>query len=194
VDTELFNGTLDNFELYRIYPDYLPTTITYSEDVKGWTSFKSFVPEAGVNISSKYYTFKDAKLYKHYSEGVDYNTFYGEHTDSSITAVLNREPDTIKLFNTLGYEGTQSKINKYTIDTNTGLTNASTYNLVSKDGWYADNIITEKQSGNVKEFIEKEGKWFNYIKGAEILNSQLPSTAEFSFQGLGTVSKTEIVT
>jgi hypothetical protein len=193
VESGNFNATLDNFELYRIYPDYTPTTITYSEDVKGWTSFKSFVPEVGVNMSSKYYTFKNAKLYKHYIEGMDYNTFYGEHVESSITAVLNQQPDTIKIFNALSYEGTQSKINQYTIDTDTGLTNASIYNLNAKDGWYAANIVTDKQSGSIKEFIEKEGKWFNYIKGAEILDTQLPSTAEFSFQGLGIVSITETI-
>ena len=191
VESGNFNATLDNFELYRIYPDYAPTTITYSEDVKGWTSFKSFVPEVGVNLSSKYYTFKNAKLYKHYFEGIDYNTFYGEHVESSITAVLNQQPDTVKIFNALSYEGTQSKINQYIQDTDTGLTNASTYNLNDKDGWYADSIVTDKQSGSIKEFIEKEGKWFNYIKGAETLDTQLPSTAEFSFQGLGTVSTTE---
>ncbi len=146
-----------------------------------------------MNLSSKYYTFKNAKLYKHYFEGVDYNTFYGEHVESSITAVLNQQPDTIKIFNALSYEGTQSKINQYTIDTDTGLTNASTYNLSEKKGWYAASIVTDKQSGSIKEFIEKEGKWFNYIKGAEILDTQLPSTAEFSFQGLGIVSTTETI-
>jgi len=177
------------------YIEYIQ--ITYLQQlliVKGWVSFKSFILEAGINISSKYYTFKNAKLYKHYSEDVDYNTFYGNHVESSITAVLNQQPDVIKLFNTLGYEGTQSKIDQYTTDTDTGLTNASMYNLTSKDGWYADNIVTDKQSGSVKEFVEKEGKWFNYIKGTGITDTTLPSTAEFSFQGLGTVSKTETVT
>ena len=194
VESGPFNATLDNFELYRIYPEFTPTTISYSEDVKGWVSFKSFIPEASANISSRYYTFKDAKPYEHYLEGVDYNTFYGEHVESSITTILNQQPDTIKLFNTLNYEGTQSKINQFIIDTDTGLTNASIYNLgPDKPGWYADRIVTDKQSGSVKEFIEKEGKWFNYIKGAETLDTQLPSTAEFSFQGLGNVSITETI-
>ena len=107
VESGDFSATLDNFELYRIYPDYAPTTITYSEDVKGWTSFKSFVPEVGVNLSSKYYTFKNAKLYKHYVESVGYNTFYNQYVESSITAILNQQPDTVKIFNALSYEGTQ---------------------------------------------------------------------------------------
>ena len=45
------------------------------------------------------------------------------------------------------------------------------------------DIHTNKQEGTLNEFIEKEGKWFNYIKGkpGEI------DTAAFNFQGLGIV-------
>jgi hypothetical protein len=36
----------------------------------------------------------------------------------------------------------------------------------------------------VREFIKKEGKWFNYIRGSQAdIN-----TENFSFQGLGKVS------
>ena len=63
----------------------------------------------------------------------------------------------------------------------------------SKDGWYADSITTDKQSGSIQEFIEKEGKWFNYIKGTEPTDTILPSTADLSFQGLGMVSNTIIL-
>ena len=55
------------------------------------------------------------------------------------------------MFNTLNYEGTQSKINKYL--TSSGLSNISTYNLQNKDGWYANYIHTDKQRGSIKEFI-----------------------------------------
>ena len=209
VDTGDFNGTLDNFELYRIYPEFTPTTISYSEDVKGWTSFKSFIPESSVNLSKEYYTIKEGSLYKHHVEQFDAitgkeinrNTFYiDEFTQSSITAVLNAEPSLIKIYNTLNYEGSQSKINLHTTkdvldaDGNTViLSNAEIYNLKAKDGWYADSITTDKQSGSIKEFIEKEGKWFNYIKGTEMTETTLPSTADLSFQGLGMVSNTIIL-
>ena len=209
VDTEDFNGTLDNFELYRIYPEFTPTTISYSEDVKGWTSFKSFIPESSVNLSKEYYTIKEGSLYKHHVEQFDAitgkeinrNTFYiDEFTQSSITAVLNAEPSLIKIYNTLNYEGSQSKINLHTTkdvldaDGNTViLSNAEIYNLKAKDGWYADSITTDKQSGSIKEFIEKEGKWFNYIKGTGMTETTLPSTADLSFQGLGMVSNTIIL-
>ena len=53
-----------------------------------------------------------------------------------------------------------------------------------------DSITTNKQTGSIQEFIEKEGKWFNYIKGTELINNMNPSTSELSFQGLGMVLKT----
>ena len=39
------------------------------------------------------------------------------------------------------------------------------YNLENKQGWYVSSIETNKEIGAVDEFIEKEGKWFNHIKG-----------------------------
>ena len=61
---------------------------------------------------------------------------------------------------------------------------SDSYEKYSKLGWYVNSIKTNKQSGNIKEFIEKEGKWFNYIKGDPTASL---STSEFSFQGLGIV-------
>ena len=203
VDGEPFSGTLDNFELYRIYPDWTPTTITYSEDVKGWVSFKSFIPESGVNVAKRYYTFEKGRLWEHHveqfdtnDEEINRNTFYNAFEQSSITAILNTEPSSVKIFNTLNYEGSQSRVNAHTSEdvldsdgvTVLGtLSNVDIYNLNGKDGWYANNITTDKQSGSIIEFIEKEGKWFNYIRG----NTSIPiSTADLSFQGLGMVAGT----
>jgi len=39
----------------------------------------------------------------------------------------------------------------------------------------------------VSEFIEKEGKWFNYIKGIDVAESLDIKTDEFSFQGIGKI-------
>ena len=62
------------------------------------------------------------------------------------------------------------------------------YNLQTKDGWYVSDVHTNKQEGMLNEFIEKEGKWFNYIKGTE----EHVDPAAFNFQGLGIAS--EIIT
>ena len=167
--------------------------------IQGWTSFKSFIPESGVNISKEYYTFKDGGLYKHHVEQFDVdgkeinrNTFYNNgFAQSSITAVLNAEPSLIKIYNTLNYEGSQSRVHKYIADTDTGLSNIDTYNLENKEGWYVESITTDKQAGS-----KKEGKGFNYIKG-EYGPTQANMTlvakwlaSQFSFQGLGVVLST----
>ena len=164
-------------------PDKLsPTTLSYNEGVKGWVSFKSFVPDQALSLAKKYYTINSGSLYEHHVTRADRNSFYGDFVESSLTTILNQEPSTVKVFNTLNYEGSQSKINEYLI--NQGLSNIDTYNTDAKDGWYVNYIQTDKQSGSIGEFVEKEGKWFNYIKGS--LNEEV-STAEFSFQGLGKV-------
>ena len=187
VDSGEFSGTLDNFGLFRLYPNLTSSTITYNENVKGWISFKSFIPESGLSISKDYYTVKNGQLWKHHSNDTR-NKFYGNNVvESTITTVLNAEPSLIKIFNTLNYEGSQSKVDLWTTDSDTSLSNAEIYNLAAKNGWYVESIITDKQEGSVKEFIEKEGKWFNYIKG----DSGDIKTSALSFQGLGIVSKVD---
>ena len=84
----------------------------------------------------------------------------------------------IKSFNSVNYEGSQSRVVQNTSDTN------EFYNLENKKGWYISSFETDKQSGTVPEFIEKEGKWFNNISGITTTLSNL-DTGEFTVQGIG---------
>ena len=160
------------------------STISFNEKSKGWTSFKSFVPEFGLSCVNQYYTMNLGQVWKHHDNEIR-NTFYGEFTESSITPILNRLPEIVKHFNTLNYEGSQSRI----IDFNSGAvpfgidTDNNYYNLASENGWYVYSITTDKQTGLVNEFIEKEGKWFNYIKGSP----NETDLSAFNFQGLGII-------
>ena len=155
-------------------------TISFNEKARGWTSFKSFIPEIGVSCVNQYYTFNQGDIYKHYNEELPAprNTFYGNFTDSSITPVLNVMPELVKHFNTLNYEGTQSRVDEFLA------LDGQYYNLQEKKGWYVEDIHTNKQEGTLNEFIEKEGKWYNYIKGTE----EHVDPAAFNFQGLGIVN------
>ena len=199
VESGVVSGSIDNIRMltqFELLPRHLqanpddnpdrlsPTTLSYNEDVRGWVSFKSYIPEQGLSLTKKYYTINNGNLHEHHVEGQERNRFYNTYIESSLTAVLNQEPSVVKTFNTLNYEGTQSRINQFEVDSDTGLSNIKPYNISNKTGWYVDNIRTDKQSGNIQEFIEKEGKWFNYINGN--LNAPI-STSEFSFQGIGTV-------
>ena len=79
--------------------------------------------------------------------------------------MLNEFSGNVKNYKTIGYEGSQSAIQQETTINTSGLPNTGYYNLTTKKGWSIDYISTDQDDGKIKEFINKEGKWFNYIKG-----------------------------
>ena len=91
--------------------------------------------------------------------------FYGVQYDSSIKFVFNDAPGSIKSFKSINYEGTS--------------------------GWKASAIATENESGSITTFVEKEGKYFNFIQGDDhdIDNLKLES---FSIQGIGSPTAVNI--
>ena len=163
-------------------------TVSFDEKVKGWSSFKSFIPEQALSMANDYYTFKDAQVYKHHQEDVDRNTFYGKKYLSTVSVILNDQPSIIKNFKTLNYEGSQSNVVQEITDIRTGY-----YNLNNKDGWYSPSIYTDKEEGYVNEFMEKEGKWFNFIKGRDVAETLDIKTDDFSFQGVGPLKQAYLV-
>jgi len=184
--------TTDGFTSAEVtYTPKINSTVSFSETSNGWTSFKSFIPESGLSLDNEYYTFKKGNIYLHHNNQ-EINNFYGiSATDlnsafSSVTVVLNEQPGSVKRFNTLNYEGTQSKIDLFQTVTVGGVSynDGEFYNLDAKKGWYVDSLTTDLQTGRVKEFMDKEGKWFNYIYGEATTLSNLDSK-EFSYQGIG---------
>ena len=129
-------------------------------------------------------------------EAENYNYFYlheGENNyESSITALFNLEPNVVKNFNTLNYEGTQAFVKTPLLGENINSYNASTY-AAGEDtkGWKCDSIITDLDQGTLNHFVKKEGKFFGYIKGKSfstynfLNNENLIDTSKFSVQGLG---------
>ena len=275
-----FDGTIDNISVKEIIHD--PITVSFKEDVKGWVSFKSFVPENALSAANNYYTLFGGRLYKHHVENVNRNTFYNTFTNSSLNVLLNDMPSSIKSYHTLEYEGSRSRVEgvktvevvsgvsliagvnpgnnpngyyfyfnaKEEMDTVLGYSynhgdeveikqyrnnalvstgfikvfsdpaygvfgrynfNPQTpsagdfeagdvittqlqedsvdyFNSTPTDGWYVSNIETNKEKGSLLEFIEKEGKWFNYIKGLES-NFDDIDFGSFEVQGLGIQSE-----
>ena len=111
----------------------------------------------------------------------DRNTFYDTFTNSSLNVLLNDMPSSIKSYHTLEYEGSQSRVVQ-------NLQDDEYYNLTDKDGWHVSGVETNKEKGSLLEFIEKEGKWFNYIKGLES-NFDDIDFGSFEVQGLGIQSE-----
>ena len=196
-----YNITLKQVVEAASFPEGL--TVSFKEDVRGWVSFKSFIPDNAISCANEYYTFKRGLLWQHHSETEDRNTFYKDHptdgfTPSSVNVLLNDLPGVVKTFHTLNYEGTQSKVNtlaNYADGSGNNVFNNEYYNLQPKNGWMVQSITTDQEEGSLNEFIEKEGKWFNYIRGkAGSITDGVNITsgfnnADFAFQGLGLISE-----
>ena len=130
-------------------------TVSYKESIKGWSSFKSFIPESGISLAGDYYTLKSAKLYRHDNE--TRNTFYNSFENSFINVLINDSPLLIKDFKTLNYDG--------------------------DNGWFCSEITTDVGiKAEANNFINRENKYFSTIKG---LKQDNINTSELNFQGIG---------
>jgi len=121
----------------KLYHDQV--TASYSENSKGWTSFKTFYKtyqtepseiqglEGGLSLNNKYYTFLDGHIWQHHIESQPRNNFYGVQYTSDITAIFNDTPEAVKSFNTINYEGSQAKITNWD-DSTVGVDGVGFYN------------------------------------------------------------------
>jgi hypothetical protein len=176
------------------------TTVTFKENADGWTSRMSFIPEAGCSLNSIFYTFKNGRIWKHNRpEDNLYSNFYGIQYDCSVNVLINETPEVVKGFKTLNYTGSRQR--EYIYSNGDGhnysiaeiqANNITPTSFSTKKGWYTNYIATDLQEGQVKEFIKKEGKYFNYIKGLNtFFNTNCDnnvSTQEFAVQGIGRAS------
>jgi len=90
-------------------------TLSFDERIKGWVSFFTYDPDQIFSLRNKTYTLKDGGLWQHYA--VRPTSFYNTVDQSSITFVLNPEPEQNKSFYTIGYEGTNGwQVNSITSD------------------------------------------------------------------------------
>ena len=230
-----YNITLD----YKIgYDDN--KTVSFNEGGKGWVSFKSFAPEAGVGVGGKYITAlsKDLNdpekvkkgIWEHhvditktdntainFGKVINRNVFYATndtiqaegvglepyHDNSTLSILFNDIPSSVKAFRTVNYEGSQSRVLKFTTENTTQpdgtpfneIKDGEYYNLNEVDGWWVSSIKTDLSSrlggdeslydSTILEFKNKEGKWFNKIVGANRSSMTDQDLNEFSVQGLG---------
>jgi len=184
---ENYNLTLADYSCNK-EGDNVAKTVTFSETIKGWTSFMSFIPEQAMSMENNYYTFKDGTPWKHHVPNVDRNTFYYVPYPSTVEFYLNQEPDSVKSFKTLNYEGSQARVYEETVGTIDSNPGQGYYNLQPKIGWDVLYIKTDLESGKIQgnQFVEKEGKWFNYIQGdKDIITSGNLDSSNFNIQGIG---------
>ena len=139
---------------------------------------KALYLRGGISLNNIYYTFKDGLVWEHSANAL-YNNFYGIQYFSLFNTVINESPNSVKAYKTLNYSGTNSREIEYRnnskwyslaeITSNKLLPDAT---RVKKEGWYTNFIRTNLESGEVKEFLDKEGKYFNYIKTLNVCGKQ----------------------
>ena len=156
----------------------LDDTVSYKEQVSGWPSRKSYIPENGISLNNVYYTFKNGEMYSHDNEVR--NNFYGVQYSSKVKFIFNESPEVVKSFLTLNYEGSKPYWKQE-------LNDDQYYNNTTSYGWFNTSVETDLQSGIANEFKGKEGKWFNYIHGNATTLSNL-DTDEFSVQCIGSMT------
>ncbi len=135
------------------------STITYSDNSGGWTSFWDYYPDWMIGLSNVFYSWKNGSLYQHNLS----NTrciFYGVQVPSIVKTIFNEDPFTTKMFKSVSLDSTSP--------------------------WTA-TLITDLDYGSIAstEYIEKEGTWFGY---ARALNSTSNSLNLLSTQGVGSIS------
>jgi len=134
-------------------------TWRYEPARQGWSSRVSYIPEDGLSMNNKFYTYKGGKMFVHNSNNVPRNHFYNLPVKadpnpskagsflpasyvSEIEVILNENPSALKDYLTLGYEGTP--------------------------GWVAISIDTDSEDltiTNTWPFVKKEDKYFAPIVG-----------------------------
>jgi len=158
-NTELTDilGSYDNYnDLYNV-SFANQDTVCFDENVSGWVTRKSFVPENAISLNNKYYTFVNGELWEQDTKDVPYNNFYDTQYNSLVELEINDNPSVIKNYKTLSYEGSS--------------------------GWTA-NIVTDQQKSNDFAFIPKENKYFTNIPG-EVRTIENVDPKNFNFQGVG---------
>ena len=78
-------------------------TLSFDSRIQGWVSFYSFFPEKILGMNNYLYTFKGGSLYRHNVNDTR-NNFYGTQYNSKVTAVINQQPLTNKVFKTFYLE------------------------------------------------------------------------------------------
>ena len=79
-------------------------TLSFEEEVLGWTSFYTYEPKFASSLKNSYYSFYGADVYLHHNNTYR-NRFYGIDNNSYIKFIFNDKVGLSKNFQTFGYEG-----------------------------------------------------------------------------------------
>jgi hypothetical protein len=148
-------------------------TLSFDEDVLGWTSRFSYKPNLSGSLRNNYYTFKNGNIWKHYADPVidlvNYCNFYTTQYNSSVSLVFNPEVSAVKNFNTINYEGTTGwALESIYSNTDIGIPISKTI-----DSFNLGDLENQLFTNNFKR---KENKYFGTI-----INNTLPTYGEIIY-------------
>ncbi len=133
-------------------------TLTFEDDINGWTSFHSYEPNFVASLKNKYYSFFDSEIYEHYDSNSIRSSYYGVTYNSSIDFIFNASPSIIKNFKTVNYEGS--------------------------NGWQVETFLSDAegfdlQSGSQQQFNDSAKQIKSYDEGL-YTDSGIPYRAGFN--------------
>ncbi len=145
-------------------------TLSFDEQVQGWTSRYSYSPNNIVSVQNNFYTTSEGGIYQHYRSNLPRANFYGTQYDASVKTIFNTQPSLIKNFQTINYEGGNNWA-MTSISTNSG------DSALPIAVYVMPTTITELDDQLFKnEFKRKEDKYF-----ANLVNSTAFSQGEIVF-------------
>ena len=145
-------------------------TLSFDEQVQGWTSFYSYVPSFMLSLDNNFFSFNlSSDLYKHYSTTSNRANFYGINNISSVISVFNAKPSLVKTFQTINYEGDSNwEMNLFQTNTDTA-NNIGVFTMPT--------TLAAMESSLLKnEFKAKENKYF-----ANLINTSTVNQGEIIF-------------
>jgi hypothetical protein len=164
--------SMTSFQGFQKQKQY--NTLSFDESVKGWTSLFDYRPNQIISLNNDYFTAFQGKLYIHYtlaSNTTARSVFYGVNYNSNVTFVFNGNPQMVKNFQTINYEG-DTGWEMLSFDTNTDKT------LPITGAVFATTLEQLQQSLLINRFKVKEDKYF-----ADLVNNTSSQSGEVVFGG-----------
>ena len=136
-------------------------TLNYDEKIRGWVSRFSYTPDEYFSVKNRFFSVKtipspnpnsalQTSIYKHYSDSSNRAEFYGETSNSNITAILNANPSVVKVFQTINYEGSNGWQMNSMVSSVTGADNST----LSYDPNDPATLLENDIANPVKSFYE----------------------------------------
>lgn len=154
-------------------------TLVWDERVQGFTTFQMYVPDSGISLNNRHFTFHQGGIWEHNIPNMPRNFFYNSRSDSIVEVIFNDAPSVVKNFKSLSYEGDVGWSATITTDQESTVTD--------------DTTIPETRtvSGvvDLSDWEDYEGKRFAWIRGATVDDTAVDlTTTRPQALGVGTVS------